>query len=652
VKIRGFRIELGEIEAKLLEVDGVREAAVLARADAQGDQRLVAYVVMQPEQVFDAGLLRAALARELADYMVPSAFVQLDAMPLTPNGKVDRKAFPAFSFEETQDAYVAPSNAIEAALCDIWREVLDVERVGVTDDFFRIGGNSLKAVRFIAAASKAGLNYSVKTVMERRTIAELARAPRGHAPRQAEQGLILGDVPLSSAQQLFLETTTDQPNWGNVLQFFNVPSVDIPTLRQALLQVATHHDVLRARFVKGEDGWRQHIVAPEEMCVSFEQFDVSDLSDDEQVVAINRLLLAAQGEMNLEHGPLATVKVFYRGAERGYVLRPNVHHLLMDGYSMAIVYEDWFRCYAALLNGETARLPDKTASTRMWIQALADYVNSYRVESEIDYWRSLPWNSVAKIPVEKTADPRQNIADSNVDITMTLSVTQTRHLKRLAAASLGMPLANIVIAALLHTVGGYAKGSWLPIRVLDGGRGFDLGLDASRTVGWLCVQRVLMLHVEQDAHDLLGGIEAVQEQIQAVPNKGFGLELLQCYHRDAALRAELRSLPATELFLNFNDDNGGGTSADAPRPFSDRLDKDEYHCRWIAPLNVNNEKFTCNCYFTGGALNIVWRYSKNLYAEESMAALSQRLFDYLTAVADLAAARFDHQPSSSDVNHE
>ena len=175
VKIRGFRIELGEIEAALARLPQVREAVVLAREDRGGEKRLVAYAVANDGAAVETSELRAALARELPDYMIPATFVTLDALPLTPNGKIDRKALPAPDLAaQIARGYVAPGNAAEATLCRIFAEVLGLERVGVEDDFFELGGHSLLAIKVLSNVSHSlNIYIPLRLMYEARTISDL-----------------------------------------------------------------------------------------------------------------------------------------------------------------------------------------------------------------------------------------------------------------------------------------------------------------------------------------------------------------------------------------------------------------------------------------------------------------------------------------------
>ena len=207
VKIRGFRIELGEIEAALARLPQVREAVVLAREDQGGDKRLVAYVVAADGAALEMSELRAALARELPDYMIPATFVALDALPLTANGKIDRKALPAPDLDaQIARGYVAPRNAAEAALCRIFAEVLGLERVGVEDNFFELGGHSLLAIQLVARHQRQGLKADVRTLFANPTPGGLAAAAANAASVVAPPNLIPPGCDAITPEMLTLAT--------------------------------------------------------------------------------------------------------------------------------------------------------------------------------------------------------------------------------------------------------------------------------------------------------------------------------------------------------------------------------------------------------------------------------------------------------------
>jgi amino acid adenylation domain-containing protein/non-ribosomal peptide synthase protein (TIGR01720 family) len=251
VKIRGFRIELSEIEAVLAQHSAVLETAVIVHEEALENKRLIAYLVPRPEQLIETRELRRFLQQRLPDYMIPSAFVSLDALPLTPNGKIDRRALQlsVFSNQLSEETFVAPRTQVEELLAGIWADVLSAPRVGVYDNFFELGGDSIIGIQLVSRANHAGLQLTPKLLFQHQTIADLAAVVDSGFKPQTEQGLVTGPVPLTPIQHWFFEQHVTEPDHFNQAVWLEVaPSLTpahIETIVSALIQ---HHDALRLRF--------------------------------------------------------------------------------------------------------------------------------------------------------------------------------------------------------------------------------------------------------------------------------------------------------------------------------------------------------------------------------------------------------------------
>ena len=289
VKIRGFRVEPGEVEAVLAGLPGVRESVVVAREDQPGAKRLVAYVVPNPSSQGRSSrefilYVRRVLTEKLPDYMIPSAFVVLETLPMTPNGKVDRQSLPAPDMGRVQaaGAFVAPRTTAERILADIWADVLRLERVGMHDNFFALGGDSILSIQIIARAHQTGLRLTPKQLFQHQTIAELATVAGITPSIQAEQGLVLGPVPFTPIQQWFFEQDMPDPHHWNQAMLLEVRhTLDVSALEQAVQHLLVHHDMLRARFRREADGWQQAIIAPEAFSLCM-RVDLSTLSEEQQ----------------------------------------------------------------------------------------------------------------------------------------------------------------------------------------------------------------------------------------------------------------------------------------------------------------------------------------------------------------------------------
>ncbi|NER59406.1 AMP-binding protein, partial [Pseudomonas sp. MAFF212428] len=266
VKIRGLRIELGEIEARLLELDSVREASVLA-VEAGSGLQLAAYLVASDARLASASAAQQAPWRDavrqqllgvLPDYMVPMHLVLLEQLPLSPNGKLDRKALPGISDCATRSEHVAAGNALEQQLVDIWQAVLKLDRVSITDNFFELGGDSIISIQVVSRARQAGIRFTPKALFEHQTIQRLAAvAQASGASPVVDQAALHGATALLPIQQMFFELPMPEPHhWNQAVLLKPTLRLDAVALEQALQSLVLHHDALRLQFTETACGWR------------------------------------------------------------------------------------------------------------------------------------------------------------------------------------------------------------------------------------------------------------------------------------------------------------------------------------------------------------------------------------------------------------
>jgi amino acid adenylation domain-containing protein len=381
VKVRGFRVELGEIEARLAEHPGVREAAVVAREDVPGEVRLVAYFVGAADTAdgeADAEVLRAHLSASLPAYMVPAAYVRLDALPLTPTRKVDRKALPA----PEGDAYAArpfeaPLGHAEEALAEIWCDVLRVEQVSRWAHFFELGGHSLLAVRVISRVRQVlGLEVSLGDLFTRPVLADFARglasAVRSELP-PIEPAVRDGRVPLSFAQQRlwFLEQLGGLGSAYNIPMRLRLPGeLDQEALRRALDAIVARHEALRTTFVQVEGEPEQRIAPVEESRFHLAEHDLSGDRSELRRLAGEE----ARAPFDLAQGPLIRGRLIQLAPDE-HLLLATMHHIISDGWSMELFTREVSALYEAFRRGQPNPLPplpvqyaDYAAWQRKWVE--------------------------------------------------------------------------------------------------------------------------------------------------------------------------------------------------------------------------------------------------------------------------------------------
>ncbi|HEX6749443.1 MAG TPA: amino acid adenylation domain-containing protein [Longimicrobium sp.] len=433
VKVRGFRVEPGEIEAALKQHPAVGDALVIARADGGADKRLVAYVVPRNGSAPGAAELRTLLAARLPAHLVPSAYVVLDAIPLTPNGKPDRRALPAPEAEA--DAYVPPRTPAEEMLAGIFAALLGVERVGAEDDFFRLGGHSLLATQMASRIRRAfGVDLPLWAVFEAgtpRALAAHVEAAAAGAPEPLppmEPIARGGALPLSFAQERlwFLERLL--PGRG----LYNMPvrhrlegTVDADALRRALTAVVARHEALRARYREADGAPVQEIAAPWE--IDLPVVPVAGDDDEEAWLAAE-----AFRPFDLERGPLLRAALLRRG-EREHVLALNVHHSVGDGWSWGLLLRDLSDAYAAALRGDDPHLPPLELQYADFAAWQRGWLAGDRLESQLAYWRAALEGAPALLELP-TDRPRPALpANRGALLPFSLTPGLTRRVHALAA---------------------------------------------------------------------------------------------------------------------------------------------------------------------------------------------------------------------------
>ena len=395
VKLRGFRIELGEIESVLSKHPSVRQCLVMAREDEPGMKRLIAYVVPDPDETLREETLRTHLKQSLPEFMVPAAFVVLDAFPLSPNGKINRKALPAPEHKASTEGYVAPGDPIEEVVAGIWAEVLHLPRVGVNDEFFALGGHSLLATQVISRIRQAcRVELPLRALFEAPTVAGLAALIEKAGKKtdiQAPAMLRVArdqELPLSFAQQRlwFLDQLEpDNP-------FYNIPQglrmhgeLDGEALEKSLTEIVRRHEVLRTTYRLVEGRAVQFISSLPNLTI--ESVDLTRLPESEREIQA-RMFAAreARRPFRLDQGPVMRAHLL-RLSEQEYILILNTHHIASDGWSMALYVRELSELYSAFVEGKPSPLPelpiqyvDFALWQRKWIQGET-------LERHMEYWR-------------------------------------------------------------------------------------------------------------------------------------------------------------------------------------------------------------------------------------------------------------------------
>ncbi len=625
VKIRGFRIELGEIEASLAKHPLVTEVAVIAWAEGS-TQRLVAYVGSDDPPSIES-LLRHS-RETLPSHMVPSEFIMLESLPRTAHGKLNRKALPAPDGHlELDDQYVPPRNPVEEQLCAIWQEVLRLDRVGVLDNFFHLGGDSILSIQVVARAGERGLRLTVRQVFEHQTIAALTEVAQQQVELQAEQGPVQGEAPLTPIQHRFFEQDlADAHHWNQALLLTPTQRLCAKTLQQAAQQLLQHHDALRMRFQRQAGGsWRQSFAAPEEVFL-VERADLSQIEVSQQAEELEQQAGQIQARLNFEAGPLWRMTLFDLGADRPQRLLIAIHHLAVDGVSWRILLEDLGRLYAQAEAGESLSLPAKTTSLQQWAGRLQQYAHSDDLLAELDYWRDVVRTESQAFPVD---DPRgDNTVGSAQAISVAFSQDQTEALLREVPAAYQTQINDVLLTALLQAYAAWSGQDSLVLELEGHGREeLFADLDLSRTVGWFTTVYPLRLASPNVASAEVS-LKSVKEQLRAIPQRGIGYGVLR-YLSDHPQAGALQAAPDAALSFNYLGqlDNTAGDSG--------LLDMaTESAGTSQSPRGQRRHLVEVNGLVSGGQLRMDWIYSEGIHQRATITALAEHFQAKLSALIE------------------
>ena len=568
--------------------------------------------------------LRSYLQERLPEYMVPSAFVVLETVPLSPNGKVDIKALPApdGGRPQIEGAFVAPSNRTEEILAEIWSQALLLDQVGVHDNFFELGGDSILSIQVVAKANQAGLRLSPKHIFQRQTIAELAAIAGQEGIPQAEQGLVLGETPLTPIQHSFFEQEIiERDHFNQSILLETKTPIDAETLERAVERLLVHHDALRLRFVKEESGWRQYN-AGVEVGIPFIKIDLTALPEAAHRWAVECAAAEAQKSLDLSTGPVIRIALFDLGAERPGRLLVVAHHLVVDNVSWRILLEDLQTAYSQLSLSESVQFPPKTTSFKDWARRLLEYAQSEAVGKEIIYWLREERQPIARLPVDFYGGV--NDENSARTVSEVLAADTTDALLHRVPAVYRTKINDALLTAFVQAFALWVGTPSLLVDLEGHGREDILeNVNLSRTVGWFTTVFPVHLRLESAANPG-DALKFIKEQFRQIPNRGIGYGLLRYLGADAEIAEKLRKLPWAEVSFNYLG------QFDQTLPELSLFGMAEESSGPAHSLrNRRNYLIEVNALVAGGQLRSEWIYSKNLHSRATIEKLARSFTEML-----------------------
>lgn len=618
VKFHGHRVELNELRSALNRHSDIRDSVVAVVSDQNGHDTMIAYYCSRRE--LDAVELRTFLAEKLVEEIIPNVFVHLKKLPLTLNGKVNRRALPTLQEARAtlKREYTPPRTAEEKLLADIWAQALCLDRVGIYENFFSLGGDSILSIRIIAKARQAGMRLTPKQLFQYQTVADLAAAAGPAITASgAEQGIVTGLVPLTPVQCWFFEQDQPEPHHYNQSVVLHLRrEVDAGLLNRALKSLLQHHDALRLSFRREGAGWKQvnEGVSDRDVLTSV---DLSGLPQEERLSAMRRTAAETQSSLDLSEGSLLRAVLFRMGAGEPDRLLLVVHHLAVDGVSWRVLIED----LQTVCDGTP--LPEKTDSFKRWAERLREHAQSEELKKELAFWESTVEG--ARLPLDR-ADG-QNTVGSAQTITVSLDVDETQALLQDAGAAYQTQINDLLLTALVQVLAPWAGVSSLTVDLEGHGREWIFeDLDVSRTVGWFTSIYPVTIGLAA------GGatrecLTSVKEHLRRVPNNGIGFGLLRYLSEDAAVTARLGRLPKAEVTFNYL-----GQFEELAAGSSTFVIASESVGPNRSPRAWRTHVLDVAASVVGGRLNLFWTYSEELHERATIERLAHEYLAALRAI--------------------
>jgi amino acid adenylation domain-containing protein/non-ribosomal peptide synthase protein (TIGR01720 family) len=572
VKIRGFRVELGEIESTIAQLPAVKDVIVIAN-----EGRLCAYLTS--DSLFDTNTIRDYLVGVLPDYMIPSAYVVLEELPLTENGKVNRQALPnPVAFHATDEL---PVGEMEQIIANAWKEVLGVSVVYRKDNFFRLGGDSILSLQVIAKAAQSGVSITPKQIFQYQSVEKLAKVAIQKEHMEAEQGFVAGEVDLTPIQSWFFAQESTNPHHFNqaVMMQLTLP-LSLDQVGQVWQKLHQHHDALRIKFYQQDGAWSAY--SDEECTVSMKVHDLSSYHYEQQLFEINRLADYYQRSLHLADGLITRLIYFDLGKKENPRLLLIAHHLVVDGVSWRIIMEDFATLSEQLYLHKPMQLPAKTTSYQRYAQ-LMKYQRMEKQSAKIPQ---------PPIPVDHEGE---NTEASCKLVHYSFSTEETTKLLRSSAK-----VEDLLLTALVRTMVKWTGKTDISVDLEGHGRdAWEDQIDVSRTVGWFTKLYTVPFSVKENVTAL--------EALRMVKDQRY-----TAYQRTPMGQSDSNSFISFNYLGQFRQlDQESGALISAPESVGETVHPSMKRSYLLDAFGV----------VSSGQLNFSLRYSENVHQQETMKQL-------------------------------
>lgn len=663
IKLRGYRIELGEIESILSAHKDVGEAIVITMGEADR-RKIVAYATPGPvthdadqaptdKQDENRWLndLRRHLESKLPGYMVPSVLMRIDSIPLTPTGKVNRNRLPEPG-SSIAGNHVEPRTDTERLLCKLWKDILKLERVGVYDDFYRLGGNSILSIQLLSRLNNHAIDILASELLNASTIAELAKVIDGkdHKPSNTyryQPGDTIYSLP--NRQRLFRGTYGHHWNMAGMLLIDKVvPEI----LTSALFETVNYHSGLQHRFFRSDDGYVRESIAKPDPNTILEIIPVSATTPEERTDTIERTAAQVQRELNITN-QLFRFMLFTVDDDEPARFLWIIHHSLADGIGVKVFLEELLQRYLCGLRSiDYVPAPQKTSVTEM-AYCLRHYANSEAGRQEINYWRSLDWNDIrylADMPegIESNRSLSPEKYGRDFTVTTDLSVQESDYLAQGKFGLEGVGAADIILSSFANVVGSLIESDRVLFDMVTTGREkIFSGIDIANTIGWFADFTPVLVRLSANS-TRLERLRELKTQLRAIPHSGHCFNALKYLCEDKRETAFMHDLPEAEFEINCIPAYG---TLPSEQPVSDAL---PWHLVSGAEERVGETHTDelkeqirpsyIQIHYEAGQFRIMWISRDNIYHKDSVINVMDLWKAEISAVVDeLKQCETSHQ---------
>jgi amino acid adenylation domain-containing protein/non-ribosomal peptide synthase protein (TIGR01720 family) len=626
VKVRGYRVELAEVEHALRRVAGIGDAAAFVQRHATGENQLLAHVVCDSSQdAIAADSVKAELRQWLPDYMVPARLAQVPSLPLTSSGKIDRKAL-ALQSDTTvlrDRAFTAPRTARQRTIAHIFSQLLGLPQVGIDDNFFEMGGDSLLALEVIFMAEQADLQISIDALRDG-TVAELAqsseRARLDRAPARATPAAL----PLTPSQRWLIDRDFANPAAYAFTTWLQAHEpIDLPALQRAWQAVVDHHEVMRVRFVSQAGCMQQRIESPgRPVCLG--EADMAQVAGGQLQARLLELARDITTRLKLDGSWLPSLTVVHLPDARD-VLYVAIPHMITDEFSARMVLDDLGAAYLACKAKQPVALPPTSTSLAQWTTALVDLAADSATAPAMDAFCNQPWDQVRPLPRDHAQGSNQYRHAR--DIRLAMSGAHTEQLL-LAAREASIPVQSLLLLALADVLAPWAEAPVALVDVTGNGRQPISGHSVHRTAGFFSVIYPLLITAPRGPLDP-SEIRRAHQRISQAPGSGVAYGAWRHLTTNGTTR-RLQDLPAAEIKLNYHGNTplcpAGSPFAPAPLPSPPTLEADDQRY-YLLNLEVSHQH---------DQLVTAWKYSRKIHHAHTIEQLAERFLERLHACASAA----------------